>query len=99
VWKRLNLVICNKTATIEKPSDTEGVSIYPNPFTSDLTFEFKKGAFKGNLWVVNSLGQIIRIDKINGTTVSCPFGDLSAGFYTLYFDNGIERWVKKVVKR
>ena len=99
VWKRLNLVICNKTATVEKPANTEGVSVYPNPFTSHLSFEFKEGVFNGKIWVINSLGQIIKIGTINGKTITLSYGDLSAGVYFLHFDNGKERWVKKVIKQ
>ena len=99
VWKRLNLVICNKTATVEKPANTEGVSVYPNPFTSHLSFEFKEGVFNGKIWVINSLGQIIKIGTINGKTIILSYGDLSAGVYFLHFDNGKERWVKKVIKQ
>lgn len=101
IWKRLNPVICTKTSTTEKGSDRSdaaAVVVYPNPFGSDLTIDFGNNNVSATLKVVNALGQVIKTEKINNTTLQLPCADLPKGVYWIHIENGNNKWVKKVIK-
>lgn len=102
IWKRLNPVICTKTSTAEKGSDRSDVAavvVYPNPFGSDLTIAFGNNNVNATLKVVNALGQVIKAEKINSTTLQLSCADLPKGLYWIHIENGNNKWVKKVIKR
>jgi CubicO group peptidase (beta-lactamase class C family) len=98
VWKRLNLVVCNRTTSVKNMADTEGVIIYPNPVSSDLTLDFKKDILNGKIKLINSLGQIIKSESINGSTIRLEMSNLPSGFYSLYFENETMRFIKNIIK-
>ena len=98
VWKRLNLVICTRTASHESGLNTEGVSVYPNPFTSTLTVDFDNVILNGKLQIVNQMGQILRTTTLNGNRFELSLVDLPKGVYWLCIKSEWGVWVRKVVK-
>ena len=98
VWKRLNLVICTRTATPENGLNTEGVSVYPNPFTSTLTVDFDNVILNGKLQIVNQMGQILQTRILNGNRSELSLLDLPKGIYWLRIKSDSGLWVRKVVK-
>ena len=98
VWKRLNLVICTRTASRENGLNTEGVSVYPNPFTSTLTVDFDNVILNGKLQIVNQMGQILETTNLNGNRFELSLMDLPKGVYWLCIKSESGLWVRKVVK-
>ena len=98
VWKRLNLVICNQTSTLENALNTEGVTVYPNPFTTSLNLGFDNTVSNGKMQIINQLGQILKTISLNGNHFEIPLTDLPKGIYWLHIESKMGNWVKKVVK-
>ena len=98
VWKRLNLVICNQTSTLENALNTEGVTVYPNPFTTSLNLSFDNTILNGKMQIVNQLGQVLTTIPLNGKHFEIPLTDLPKGIYWLHIKSGAGSWVKKVVR-
>jgi CubicO group peptidase (beta-lactamase class C family) len=98
IWKRLNLVICNRTSIAENALNTEGVQLYPNPTEGKLFIVCKEDTILSKILIFNNLGQIIKSQKGFGNTLDLDIADIEKGMYLLqiHSDKGIV--TKKIVK-
>lgn len=70
------------TGSIEKNNYFNNTSIFPNPFTSQITFELRENNGKEVTVVIyNSLGQIVRIQKGSSDKITLQRENLSPGVY------------------
>jgi CubicO group peptidase (beta-lactamase class C family) len=98
IWKRLSLVICNRTAIAENGQNTEGVSVYPNPTEDNLFISCKEETNISKILIVNNLGQIIKSKKGFGNTLEVDISDIAKGMYLLQIHSDIGTITKKIVK-
>jgi len=73
------------------------VSIYPNPAYDELTIKMDEGAYS-SFYICNSLGQVLKQQKLSATQTDVNISSLPAGVYYINFagDNGTD--VQKFVK-
>ncbi len=98
VWKRLNLVICNRTAIAENALNTEGVSVYPNPTDNSLYVSFDKEINNFKILIINSLGQVIKTKKGFGNILEIDISDIKRGLYLFQIQSEKGTVTKKIVK-
>jgi hypothetical protein len=66
---------------------SDGISIYPNPFTSETTIEFEQEQVKIRLSLMDALGKTIRNDLFSGKQFIFKKNELPAGVYFLRIEN------------
>ncbi|WP_282036512.1 FN3 associated domain-containing protein [Saccharicrinis aurantiacus] len=93
----LQLFKLDRSTNVESPSDY-GVSVYPNPFSSQLTVSSNRTI--ASVELLNTVGQIVNKVIVTGDKVVMNTSSLSIGVYLLKvnYSNGSNS-VKKVVKQ
>ncbi len=72
----------------------EEVNIFPNPVNANETIQLH-GSFAGDLFVYNSLGQLIFRTKVSSTGQT-GFLIAEPGVYTIQLASGEKSWVRKI---
>ena len=87
------------TSTHEIPNTFISFSVYPNPFQEACVIDFGKVIQKGNLKVINELGQIVADKTISNTNQEIiSAAELShSGIYLLTFSVGDQIVSRKIV--
>ncbi|MNX80325.1 Ser-Thr-rich glycosyl-phosphatidyl-inositol-anchored membrane family protein [compost metagenome] len=77
------------TTAIKELAAEEGISIYPNPATDQVTVSLNKEAGNGTIQLMNMLGQTIWTEGLSRQQASrtVPVGHLSKGVYYIRFVN------------
>ena len=84
---------------IEHLIDLPKMEAYPNPFYTNLTVNFNEKIIKGELIVLNSLGQIVKSQLVENTiTETIDLQDLSKGSYYLQLKSNNNYQVIKITK-
>ena len=85
---------------INEFSATNYISLYPNPATNELLISgnWKSGAGKGKLTIVNLIGETIYTKEINRQSEIINCKPFPAGIYFVRVENQSGRWVGRFVK-
>jgi photosystem II stability/assembly factor-like uncharacterized protein len=76
---------------------TQGISVYPNPVTNELTIEITGNTEKTNFEILNSTGQLLyKGSMFEKTFVKTK--SFAAGVYMIKFENGKNIEFRKMVK-
>ncbi|MCF8371341.1 MAG: T9SS type A sorting domain-containing protein [Bacteroidales bacterium] len=75
----------------------EGISIYPVPFSDELTIEVKGYSKKLNFEIFNTSGQVVLNGSVTGKT-RVQASQLASGVYLLKLENGKSIKFKKLLK-
>jgi hypothetical protein len=74
--------------------------VYPNPTSSDLIVEVKKGGEKLQVNIVDVLGNIVLNQEAAFTNqIHLKTSQLPNGIYFVHISNGAERYVQKIIKQ
>ncbi len=85
-----SLFIANKS--------TDGISIYPNPVTNNLTITGLNG--QSNLKIVNSIGQMMRQQNTSANALNLDVSTLKEGVYILSITDDADRIsIRKFIKK
>lgn len=80
-WTHTNKITSNVT-TVNEIRNDETISVYPNPFFSEITLQSNKILNDATLTVYNSSGQQVKqIKNISGKTITLHRDNLSSGLY------------------
>ena len=79
--------VCITTVGLMNSLRSDGISIYPNPFTSETTIEFEQEQVKIRLSLMDALGKTIRNDLFSGKQFIFKKNELPAGVYFLRIEN------------
>lgn len=71
---------------VNEINNSQDVNFYPNPATNELNIELQK-QIKGEVVIVNQLGQYVKRVKINDKHMTINLDDLSKGIYYLNIFN------------
>ncbi len=87
------------TTGVNEVGNIDGVTIYPNPFTTQTTLQTANPLHNATLMVDNCFGQTVKqIKNINGQTVTFSRDNLASGMYYLRLtDNNKILVVNKIV--
>lgn len=79
----------NPTVDIKENMLSSGFSVFPNPFSSNLTIQSKINFDNVSLSVYNIFGQLVKEENhISGTTFNLSREELTAGMYILQITQG-----------
>jgi hypothetical protein len=76
---------------------SEKISVYPNPFTEQITITFSDEQINTVIKLLDLNGKAIRVLNISGIEYKIERGDLTAGIYFLQINNGKNIITKKVI--
>jgi hypothetical protein len=79
------------------PADEQTMDVYPNPFSENITVT--TSAAVNNLSIYNSLGELVRIVKIENGTADLHLGDLAAGIYVIEAQTETGIVTKRIIKQ
>ncbi len=79
---------------------SDGLSIFPNPFTSETTLEFAEDQVQTQLLLLDAMGKSVRSELFSGKQFVFKRNELSAGLYFLRIQNkyGQTDFIKVVVQ-
>ncbi len=97
IYSDIVVVLRTNTSTIK--DEPEKIKIYPNPFTSNLTFECPRDNIKYSLYLYTPQGSLIR-ECFLTSTLQADLSDLTAGVYLVKIKDEKGRLVlnERVVK-
>ncbi|MEP6646111.1 MAG: T9SS type A sorting domain-containing protein [Saprospiraceae bacterium] len=83
-----DLVTLDETTGVQPVAENESVTIFPNPFSSEITISLDNEIQNGMLSIFNNIGQEVKhVSNLSGHTFSLDRGDLTAGLYFLRLTN------------
>jgi hypothetical protein len=74
---------------------SDGISIYPNPFTSETTIAFDQEQIQATITVIDALGKNIRNEQFSGKQFTFRKDDISSGVYFLRIENKLNQILYK----
>lgn len=89
--------ICITTVGFADALASDGISIYPNPFTSETTIAFTQEQFNTNLVMMDALGKIVHQEQFSGKHFTLRRDEISAGVYFLRIENKFNRTVHRKI--
>ena len=97
LWGILKNVLCDETSAIEN-TQNEQVKIFPNPSQDELFFEEKGNNEIDRIKIYNSLGQVVKSEKIKSNQIN--ISEFLKGTYFIQFldKNGNVLAIKKFFK-
>jgi PKD repeat protein len=87
--------ICITTVGLMNSLRSDGVSIYPNPFTSETTIAFDQEQIQATITVIDALGKNIRSEQFSGKQFTFRKDDISSGVYFLRIENKLNQILYK----
>jgi hypothetical protein len=87
---------CAFPAAVEERNVSE-ISLYPNPAKDIVHLQFAE-IFRGQLEVVNTLGEICKLLEINEEEINLDVHELPAGIYQLHFNSRQQQFCIKLLK-
>lgn len=99
-YYRLHQVDYNGTSTFSNPKrvyfeEELELNIYPNPAHDIVNIETR---YKGQIYVYNSMGQLVKQIEHIGDIQTYNFSDLTKGVYTIMYIRGDTRKTKRLLK-
>jgi PKD repeat protein len=77
-----DITITGACVGIDDPKQASTIRVYPNPFTSQTSFEFGEVVSDGTLLIYDIMGrEVHRVDQINSTSTTLGRGNLAPGLY------------------
>jgi hypothetical protein len=89
--------ICITTVGFTDAQASDGISIYPNPFTSETTIEFEQEQVQTHLTLMDAMGKTIRSDLFIGKQFTLRKEGISSGVYFLRIENQLNQILYKKV--
>jgi hypothetical protein len=89
--------ICITTVGFTDAQASDGISIYPNPFTSETTIEFEQDQVQTHLTLMDAMGKTIRNDLFSGKQFTLRKEGISSGVYFLRIENQLNQILYKKV--
>lgn len=88
-------------ATIENPSEQNGILLYPNPFRDYLYLDFTSNSFKGSEYqLFDAQGKLVKKDKISQSKSELNFSSLPSAMYIIRItQNGENIKTFKIIKK
>ncbi|MBI5916461.1 MAG: T9SS type A sorting domain-containing protein [Bacteroidetes bacterium] len=87
----------------DNPLQGQGIRLFPNPTTGDLTLEFTGATPKaGAVQIIDLYGRLLHSETLppGGQTHPLSIASLSAGMYFVrVMDDGVPVWMRRVVKQ
>lgn len=77
--------------------DSEKISVYPNPFTEQLTLTFSDAQTNTEIKLLDLNGKALKVLIISGNELKIERGELTEGLYFLQINNGKNIITKKVI--
>lgn len=92
---------CHEVVTsIPEPTGQEGITLYPNPVSDQLTISGLNMAQGGVINVLDVLGKtVLKAERINAPSMVLGVADLPSGCYQLRMSTGSGMVVKRFAKR
>ncbi|NVO02932.1 MAG: T9SS type A sorting domain-containing protein [Bacteroidetes bacterium] len=85
------------TVGVEQTILNNGINVYPNPVSNELTIEFKGNQENINFEIINSIGQVM-YKGILTEKITVPTSNFATGVYLIKLENGTSYEFKKIVK-
>lgn len=92
-----NLVV--KTSIVNNIKTTEEINIYPNPAHNNICIELTKNNFKGEIELINAMGQIVETKYINGKKTNIDVSHLIVGVYIIMVEVNGEKSYRRFIKQ
>lgn len=83
---------------IAEINNNDNIQVFPNPGNGLFTITLKGNVNNAEMEVVNSLGQIVYSDILNGNTKTIDVSDISKGIYFIEVNSGDSIIRKKFIK-
>ncbi len=71
----------NRITGIKNLENLNGVKVYPNPATNEITIQLTKDCNNCAMQIVNTMGQIIKSEKLSSLENKISISDLDGGIY------------------
>jgi regulation of enolase protein 1 (concanavalin A-like superfamily) len=84
--------------TQPKENEDEFFTVYPNPVSGNTLYIRLKENVRGQLQIVNTLGQVHHEEILNSTQVEVPLSTIPKGVYLVRVAGGAKTWVKSIVR-
>lgn len=84
-------------SSVSKESAAEEISVYPNPFTEQLTITFAEEQTDTKIKLLDTHGKTVRALNFSGTKYKINRGGLTEGIYFLTINRGAYHVTRKVV--
>ena len=88
----------NQSTGIISADEQPSYSLYPNPFSDELTIETNGNNTKGNFEILNAIGQVVFKERLEKTT-TVQTNKFLPGIYIVKIETGKTFEFKKVVKK
>lgn len=95
IWKKLNSVMCNVTATNETIANTMAIEIFPNPSNSEINIDFPLSE-NTLIEISNTMGDIVIKDQNKN---KMDISNLSNGIYFISVKQGQQSYIQKLIKQ
>lgn len=89
--------MCILTVGFTDAQASDGISIYPNPFTSETTIEFEQEQDQTSMLIMDAVGKLIQEELISGKQFILPKNEMPAGVYFLRIENKLNQTVYKKI--
>ncbi len=89
-------VVIQPITSVQKPNNTAGFSIYPNPAVDFLKISLDNAIIEGvELQVYDVLGKLMQRKEISNKDMQLDIKDLDKGVYILKIGNKVQRFIKE----
>jgi hypothetical protein len=90
-------VVVDLCLTVTNASSSDFVNVFPNPFENTITVQLHQAGV-ANMVIMNSLGQILMNEQINGTQITINTEQFAAGIYFMEIQSSTGTQTIKIVK-
>ncbi len=94
----LNFTSAGTSVSAKNTIETLDVLVYPNPSTSQLNIRLPEQNKSYNIQIINSLGQVVKIQQSMIADFAIDINDLANGLYFLKINNGTQAAVLRFEK-
>ncbi|AEV96638.1 hypothetical protein A4D02_20935 [Niastella koreensis] len=77
----------------------EGIEIYPNPVTDILHINLHTTGTNGQVSVTNAMGGMVARVRVTGSILTIDTRGWAAGLYLVRYDDGVNKYVEKIIKK
>jgi hypothetical protein len=77
---------------IENINENTLISVFPNPVSNELFIDIDAQFIGKNCLIYDAIGQVVYMQKLNGTSNKLPVNALSKGMYIIAIDGVHKKW-------